>query len=203
MSIKLQETLKFTEKKSRIVVTAKNLFFEQGFASTSINMIQKKAKISKGLIYYHFKNKDDLGIAVLQHVLDQEFMEFDQLIHSISNENDKSRVMSFLDNYLDRLFASTMQDRRTIQIIIDLLLNLKSTTSKQKVRKLYLGYIDKIAKFLEFLGVEQPTIHAKLVISILDGLMYVNMALGETLTQPESEQIIRALKCMIQLEERL
>lgn len=192
-----------TEKKTRIIVTAKNLFFEKGFANTSMNLIQEKAKISKGLIYYHFKDKDTLGLAVFQHVMDNMFFDFDDFTNTIPTEFDRAQIMEFLDNYLDSMFSSTMQDQSSMQIIFDLLLNLKSPTSKQRVRELYLGYTNKISKFLEFMGVEQPTIHAKLVISILDGLMYLNMALGETLTKAESPHIIRALKCLIQLEDRV
>lgn len=201
MSLSIKEKSKNIEKKERIILVAKDLFLKKGFASTSINLIQKETRVSKGLIYYHFKNKDDLAIAVLDNLLNQEFKDFEKLQNNLLIVKDRSQILEFLDNYLIKLFSSTMQDRSVIQIIIDLLLNLKDKASKQRVRDLYLGYIYKISKFLELLGIEEPFIHAKLIISVLDGLMYLNMALDATLNEEESKHIIRALKCLIHLEE--
>ena len=202
MSAENSDQTDTTEKKQLIIDTAKKLFLEKGFANTSLNLIIKSAGISKGLIYYHFENKDELGIKVLESVLNDEIKDFDsfgQLINSIS---DKSIILSKLDEYLDHLFSTTMQDYSTMPVIIDLLLNLKSKESKLKVREIYVNYIDKIANFLKLLEIEKPTLNAKLIVSILDGIMYLNMALDETLTQSESKHVIHALKCMVGLEER-
>ena len=48
------------EKKRLIQETAMELFAERGYANTSINMIARKAGISKGLIYNYFSGKEEL-----------------------------------------------------------------------------------------------------------------------------------------------
>lgn len=189
------------DKKQQIIETAERLILENGFANTSINLIQKTAEVSKGLIYYHFENKDDLGIAVLHHIFYLEFKDFEEFAGNITEVPDRSEVLQYLDEYLEKLFTSTMRERSIIQIIIDLLLNLKSTSAKKQVKELYQNYLQKVANFLEHLEVEEPMIHAKLVFSVLDGLLYLNMALDEDLADRENQYVIRALKCMVGLQE--
>jgi AcrR family transcriptional regulator len=48
------------EVKERILQTAENLFFTQGFAATGIEQIASEAGITKSLIYYYFKKKKDI-----------------------------------------------------------------------------------------------------------------------------------------------
>jgi len=189
-----------TKKKLRILSKSTELILERGFSNTSLNLIQKEAKISKGLIYYHFENKDDLGVAVLEFLLNQEFEEFHRFQVSVVNLS-REQVLEKLNTYLKELFGSTLQDRNMIQVIIDLLLNLKEKSSKKRVRDLYLRYVTEISNFLELIGVESPFVNAKLVLSVLDGLMYLNLALNQTLTEEESSIIIQAMKCMLKVEE--
>ena len=55
-----------TTKKERILEAALELFAKQGFAATSTNAIAKKAKVSEGLLFKHFGNKQGLLDALLQ-----------------------------------------------------------------------------------------------------------------------------------------
>ena len=59
------------------------MFLEIGYVNASMNLIQEKAGISKGLIYYHFENKEKLALAVLRQVFDEEFETFDQLTNEV------------------------------------------------------------------------------------------------------------------------
>ena len=53
----------------KILMTARSLFVEKGFAATSISDIAKKAGISQSLIYHHFDNKQNLWKLTKNHVL--------------------------------------------------------------------------------------------------------------------------------------
>jgi len=48
------------QTRNAILKVAEELFSEKGFNGTSINLIAKKAGVNKALIYYHFKDKDDI-----------------------------------------------------------------------------------------------------------------------------------------------
>ena len=56
---------KSLEKRDKILDAASCLFLEQGFSPTSMDMVAKKAEVSKQTVYSHFSNKDALFIAVI------------------------------------------------------------------------------------------------------------------------------------------
>ena len=58
--------------RDRILKFALKEFSHVGLAGARMDNIARRAKISKGRIYYHFKNKDDLFAAVLQSAFQNE-----------------------------------------------------------------------------------------------------------------------------------
>jgi AcrR family transcriptional regulator len=59
------------ETKKKILEEAERLFSEKGFDGTSVAMIARAVGINKGLIYYHFKNKDDIIVSLFLSVVDE------------------------------------------------------------------------------------------------------------------------------------
>ncbi len=55
----------------KILLTARALFVEKGFAATSISDIAKKAGINQSLIYHYFDNKQNLWKRAKSHVLSE------------------------------------------------------------------------------------------------------------------------------------
>ncbi len=56
------------ETRNRILETAEYIFSEKGVAYTSLQDIAAAADVTRGAIYWHFKNKTDLLEAMLQRV---------------------------------------------------------------------------------------------------------------------------------------
>lgn len=65
MGIKERRQREKEIRKKEILAAAKVLFFEQGFAATSMNQIAKQVELSKGTLYLYFKNKEELYISLL------------------------------------------------------------------------------------------------------------------------------------------
>jgi len=65
------------EKRELIKQTALELFANEGFHSTSIEMIAQKAKISKGLLYNYFESKDDLLKEIVYSASNELWDKFD------------------------------------------------------------------------------------------------------------------------------
>ncbi|OKP93092.1 TetR family transcriptional regulator [Paenibacillus sp. P3E] len=66
--IKKQEhrlTKKGKETRSRIVAAAAKLMFERGVAGTSVEDVQREAKVSASQLYHYFKEKRELVLAVI------------------------------------------------------------------------------------------------------------------------------------------
>src|SRR5438067_1298505 len=54
-----------TGSKPKILDAAREMFYRSGYLGTSVDDIIAGAKVSKSNFYYHFKSKEDLGLAVL------------------------------------------------------------------------------------------------------------------------------------------
>lgn len=52
--------------KGRILTAAYKLFYKNGFARVSVDLIAERASVTKRTIYYHFRSKDDLLTDVIQ-----------------------------------------------------------------------------------------------------------------------------------------
>ena len=63
--------------RDRILEAAERLFAEQGFDRTSTARIAAAASVPHGLIFYHFKTKMDLLLAVVR---DREVLALDNLL---------------------------------------------------------------------------------------------------------------------------
>ncbi len=65
MGIKERRKKEKEIRQGEILKAAKVLFFEQGFAATSMNQIAKKVELSKGTLYLYYKNKEELYVSLL------------------------------------------------------------------------------------------------------------------------------------------
>lgn len=71
---KKQKTVLRIDRRQRILLTACDMFLDQGYARTSLDAIVQQTGGSKSTIYHHFQNKKNLFIACIQHICD-EFVE--------------------------------------------------------------------------------------------------------------------------------
>ena len=63
-------------KKDNILQTATRLFSEKGYRNTSIAELAKITGVAEGTIFYHFKTKDELYLAILENVRETLVREF-------------------------------------------------------------------------------------------------------------------------------
>lgn len=52
------------------MLAALDAFYQKGVARTSLNEIAQAAGVTRGALYWHFKNKEDLFDALFQHICD-------------------------------------------------------------------------------------------------------------------------------------
>ncbi len=88
--------------RSKILAIAAEEILRNGFQSSSIGEILKKACVSKGCFYHHFNTKQALGYAVLDESLTQTKTQMWKPI--LTSENPLQSVINMLNNpdqYLD------------------------------------------------------------------------------------------------------
>ena len=64
--IKDKRIIKGEETKLKILKAGIELFSKKGYDATSVNEISKKAKLTKSLLYHHFKNKESILIQIMK-----------------------------------------------------------------------------------------------------------------------------------------
>jgi AcrR family transcriptional regulator len=68
--------------RTRILLTAADLFYRNGYRATGINEVIAKAGVAKATFYSHFPTKDDLCLAYLKDRNSRETREILQFVHS-------------------------------------------------------------------------------------------------------------------------
>ncbi|MDO6438939.1 TetR/AcrR family transcriptional regulator [Cyclobacterium sp. 1_MG-2023] len=71
----MQQEIKSEATKQLIAEKAFNLFYKNGFKSTSIDNIMKETSLSKGAFYHHFKSKKEIGLAVIGLKIQKRVMD--------------------------------------------------------------------------------------------------------------------------------
>lgn len=59
---------KKSDKRKRLIDAAKQLIYQQGFNATTLADIGNEADVPLGNIYYYFKEKADIGAAILHSI---------------------------------------------------------------------------------------------------------------------------------------
>ncbi len=57
-----------SEARDKLIKTAVELFYRQGYKATGINQIIAEAGVAKNTFYYYFRSKDDLCVTYLQEM---------------------------------------------------------------------------------------------------------------------------------------
>ena len=88
--------------KNTIINESANLFNTQGYKATSISDITKATGLTKGAIYRHFENKQDLEKHALQRLSKVMFGEIGTTIKEAKTFSTKiEAIFSFFENYMN------------------------------------------------------------------------------------------------------
>lgn len=94
--------------RDRLLSTARELFYSQGYHATSVQQILSEAEVNSGSLYYFFKGKEELLLAVLdQHAEGIEPL----LIRPIlaREVTPLERILALLEAYRGRLLESDFE----------------------------------------------------------------------------------------------
>ena len=81
--------------KERIIKTASNLFYFQGYNQTGINQIIAESGVAKASMYQHFRSKEDIAVAYLKR---RHIMWMGKLNEFVSGKNHKKgKVLGCFD----------------------------------------------------------------------------------------------------------
>lgn len=96
----MDKNLKRMATMHRMQVKGLELFYRQGYYSTSVDDILKSLSLSKGAFYHHFQSKEDFFISIIQNLIVQKV--YSMLIEPVEAHDNPLRVIEqSLDNALE------------------------------------------------------------------------------------------------------
>jgi len=98
-----------TARKEAILKAAATLFAEKGFNETSMAELAKATGVAQGTIFYHFNNKEELFLNVLDDFKTSITQEFEKHVKEKNFKTGLERVEEALNFYLH--LAGSMEER--------------------------------------------------------------------------------------------
>ena len=105
-------------RRAEIMDAAMLLFMEKGYANTTTQDIVDKVNISRGLLYYHFKNKEDILYCLVERYSEKLL----SVIHVIVYDDDKTaieKIRTFIDATIistDNVSAEGTELQKTVDL---------------------------------------------------------------------------------------
>lgn len=169
-------------KKDKIIHSALTLFARHGYSETSIDKIAKHAEVSKGLTYTHFKNKDALLRAAIDHSITRLTAEM-MKIEEIS-------ITSLFANF----FKSLRENKEVIRLCILLLIHPETPQAVYEMLEAQKHeLLDLLKLLLNEKFKDKSEQEARLLLATLDGIT-LDYAIHPNEDQLESSQIYLSAK---------
>ncbi|MEG1287519.1 MAG: TetR/AcrR family transcriptional regulator [Clostridium sp.] len=112
-----EKDIQIKEVKERIINAAIEEFSVNGYKAASTNIICKKAKVSKGLIYYYFKSKEEIYINSLKFTIDK----FKESVKVKIDNSNKSGI-EYISEYFDTKFKFFRENPLYSKLIVNSLI---------------------------------------------------------------------------------
>ena len=175
------------DSRDEILKAAMQLFANRGFHETSMSEVAREARVSKALIFWHFKTKEELFVAVLNRLLEPYFIDFAEEAAVMS---ERAQIEKLVELYLSFVRDNASSVRFFLaQMLHDERL---SESLNEQVLKLYSGYR---AMLVELIGGAQqkgictrrtaPESAAAFLLSALNGLLIEYLFMGANAVDPE------------------
>lgn len=158
-----------------IIKVASRLIAEKGFAKVSMNDIVEASGISKGGIYWHFKSKDDIIIAIVESIFQQQ-MAF---LETVLAKN--GRADEYLLQLMDMIIDSFVQFPSDIPSPLDIYsLAIRHPILKHQLAKFFKDYQNHFTTIIEqgvhegIFDVDDIQQTAFIFMSMVEGIILVN-----------------------------
>jgi AcrR family transcriptional regulator len=175
------------DSRDEILKAAMQLFANRGFHETSMSEVAREARVSKALIFWHFKTKEELFVAVLNRLLEPYFIDFAEEAAAM---DERQQIEKLVEAYL--LFVR--DNASSVRFFLAQMLHDQRLSEglNEQVLKLYGGYR---AMLIELIGSAQkkgickrptaPESAAAFLLSALNGLLIEHLFMGANAIDPE------------------
>lgn len=130
-----------------ILDKAFELVYRNGYRATSIDDIIATTQVTKGALYYHFKNKDEMGLAMIKEVLHRR-MDSDTMRPLNGAKPPESEIYGMMKRLLENKSFFKIEYGCPIVNLVEEMAPLDSQFARE-LRKLFTGWKKMIVDYLE------------------------------------------------------
>jgi AcrR family transcriptional regulator len=161
------------DSRDEILKAAIQLFANRGFHETSMSEVAREAKVSKALIFWHFKTKEELFLAVLNKLLEPYVIDF-------AEESEKLDAREQIKKLIGGYVNFVRENASSVSFFLRRFMNGEEMPDAftEQIRRLYDLYqallTDRI-RLAQETGLcphtYQPDVMANFVLAALNGLL--------------------------------
>jgi AcrR family transcriptional regulator len=144
-----------TNTRERLIETAAGLFWRQGYAQTGVNEIMQQAQTTSGSFYHFFPAKEDLLLAVVDHV--GELLETEVFAAAAASSDDPvEQVFAVLDASRRHLESNDFNLGSPLGALAAEL-SASHPQVRERIAGLFDRWTERVSALLELAGDRLPT----------------------------------------------
>jgi AcrR family transcriptional regulator len=147
-----------------ILSAALELFARRGYSGTTTDAISRQARVSKGLIYTHFKTKQEILLAILDEQMDRLIPDF---ALPQDNRPPREKFVDFISTYVEIIRSEPLLRRLSLQLNLD---DAFSKLMKTKGKRYIEESFSRMRALLVQLGSTTPDLDCYLIGFCFDGI---------------------------------
>ena len=178
-----------TDSRDQILASAQRLFMEQGFRGISMRQIAEQVGLTKAALYYHFRDKEELFVAIVERYLAHIAEVVDQA--STQGENCRARLTAIVHAIL----TQPVEERSILRLASQELSNISPEARGRFLLLYHEKFIGRLTALLEagMASGELRAMDARLATWTLLGMMYPHFNSSPSTGQMVDEVQIAAL----------
>jgi AcrR family transcriptional regulator len=175
--------------REQILVTAKGLFIQQGYHGLAMREISDALGVSKAALYYHFKDKEELFLAILSSYLNEIENAIDEIQSKPVSSSEHIRL------FMEYILKQPTEQRAVTRLGSQEMAQLSVSARKMFGKIYHEKFIGKLIAIYQT-GIEQgefQPINAEVATWALLGMMYPYFYPAHTGNTPLASETIHEI----------
>ena len=174
------------ERREQIKEIALNLFVSRGYSKTTMDDIIQAVGISKGGVYHHFSNKEEIFLELLKD--GNEYRK--NLVVEYMRENSQSRNEKIVEMLLDKILDKNQYKDLYTVFLMEIQSNEKF---KRLFKKIYDEGIEDFIEFCKKEGLEEYVSISNYEFTLLMNSLYIGLYLFDDFEMSKLKEMLKTM----------